>query len=78
MVLLTREIIDNGQIVYLDGMDTNEAITENEDNSYTIFINRNLSDAKRLKAIQYALKHIKEKDFEKSDVQEIESKRHAV
>ena len=48
------------------------------DNSYTIFINRNLSDAKRLKAIQHALKHIKEKDFEKSDVQEIESKRHAV
>ena len=52
---MTREIIDNGQIVYLDGMDTNEAITENEDNSYTIFINRNLSEAKRLKAIQHAL-----------------------
>ena len=75
---MTWEIIDNGQIVYLDGMDTNEAITENEDNSYTIFINRNLSEAKRLKAIQHALEHIKEKDFEKSDVQEIESKRHAV
>ena len=75
---MTREIIDNGQIVYLDDMDTNEAITENEDNSYTIFINRNLSEAKRLKAIQHALEHIKEKDFEKSDVQEIEAKRHAV
>lgn len=75
---MTREIIDNGQIVYLDDMDTSEAITENEDNSYTIFINRNLSDAKRLKAIQHALEHIKEKDFEKSDVQEIEAKRHAV
>lgn len=75
---MTREIIDNGQIVYLDDMDTNEAITENEDNSYTIFINRNLSEAKRLKAIQHALEHIKEKDFEKSDVQQIESKRHAV
>lgn len=73
---MTREIIDNGQIVYLDGMDTNEAITENEDNSYTIFINRNLSDAKRLKAILHALAHIKEKDFEKSDVQQIEAKRH--
>ena len=76
MVLLTREIIDNGQIVYLDGMEANEAITENEDNSYTIFINKNLSDAKRLKAIQHALEHIKENDFEKSDVQEIEGKRH--
>ena len=78
MVLLSREIIDNGQIVYLDGMLTNEAITENEDCTYTIFINQNLSEAKRLKAIQHALEHIKEKDFEKSDVQEIESKRHAV
>lgn len=73
---MTREIIDNGQIVYLDGMDANEAITENEDCTYTIFINKNLSDAKRLKAIKHALEHIKEKDFEKTDVQEIEAKRH--
>ena len=78
MILLTREIIDNGQIVYLDGMLTNEAITENEDCTYTIFINKNLSDAKRLEAIQHALEHIKKKDFEKDDVQEIESDRHAV
>ena len=75
---MTREIIDNGQIVYLDGMDTSEAITENEDCTYTIFINQNLSEAKRLKAIQHALEHIKEKDFEKDNVQEIESDRHAV
>ena len=78
MVLLTREIIDNGQIVYLDGMDTSEAITENEDCTYTIFINQNLSEAKRLKAIQQALEHIKEKDFEKDNVQEIEFDRHVV
>ena len=77
MVLLTREIIDNGQIVYLDGMDTSEAITENEDCTYTIFINQNLSEAKRLKAIQHALEHIRENDFEKDDVQEIEFDRHA-
>ena len=75
---MTREIIDNGQIIYLDGMDTSEAITENEDCTYTIFINQNLSEAKRLKAIQHALEHIKEKDFEKDNVQEIESDRHVV
>ena len=55
---MTREIIDNGQIVYLDGMDT--------------------SEAKRLKAIQHALEHIKENDFEKNNVQEIEFDRHAI
>lgn len=76
MVLLIREILDNCQIIYLDGMETNEAITENEDSSYTIFINNNLSMAKRLKAIRHALEHIEEKDFEKDDVQEIEYKRH--
>ena len=75
---MTREIIDNGQIVYLDGMDTSEAITENEDCTYTIFINQNLSEAKRLKAIQHALEHIKENDFEKNNVQEIEFDRHAI
>lgn len=75
---MTREIIDNGQIVYLDGMATNEAITENEDCTYTIFINKNLSDAKILEAIQHALEHIKEKDFEKDNVQEIEFDRHVV
>ena len=74
---MIREILDNCQIIYLDGMETNEAITENEDCTYTIFINNNLSMAKRLKAIQHALEHIEENDFEKDDVQEIEYKRHA-
>ena len=57
-------------------METNEAITENEDGSHTIFINNNLSMAKRLKAIQHAMEHIEENDFEKEDVQEIEYERH--
>ena len=73
---MIREILDNCQIVYLDGMETNEAVTENEDGSYTIFINNNLSMAKRLEAIQHAFEHTKENDFEKNDVQEIEYKRH--
>lgn len=74
---MIREILDDCQIIYLDGMETNEAITENEDGSHTIFINNNLSMAKRLKAIRHAMKHIKENDFEKNDVQDIEYKRHA-
>ena len=32
------------QIFYLDGMKTNEAVTENEDGSYTIFVNENLCE----------------------------------
>ena len=30
------------QIFFMDGMTVNEVITENEDNSFTIFINANL------------------------------------
>ena len=73
---MIREILDNCQIIYLDGMETNEAITENEDCTYTIFINNNLSMEKRLEAIRHALEHIEENDFGKHDVQEIEYKRH--
>lgn len=64
------------QIFFMDGMNVNEVITENEDGSYTIFVNSNLCESKRLKAISHAFKHIKERDFEKDDVQEIEANAH--
>lgn len=64
------------QIVYLDGMKTNEAVTENEDGSFTIFINDALCDLKRIKAVQHALEHIGSDDFKKGNVQEIEIAAH--
>ena len=64
------------QIFFMDGMNVNEIITENEDGSYTIFVNSNLCDSKRLKAISHAFKQIKAQDFEKDDVQEIEANAH--
>lgn len=57
-------------------MRTNEAVTENEDGSYTIFINNRLCEEKRLKSFWHAMNHIKNCDFEKEDVQEIELKAH--
>ena len=63
-------------IFFMNGMNVNEVITENEDGSYTIFVNSNLCESKRLKAISHAFKHIKERDFEKDDVQEIEANAH--
>lgn len=64
------------QIFLIDGMKTNEVVTENEDGSYTIFIKKSLCDSKRLKAIKHAIKHIKENDFGKCDVQSIELNAH--
>lgn len=64
------------QVFFMDGMTVNEAITENEDGSFTIFINSNLCDSKRLKAINHAIRHITGRDFEKADVQKIETSAH--
>lgn len=64
------------QVFFMDGMTVNEAITENEDGSFTIFINSNLCDSKRLKAINHAIRHITGRDFEKAGVQEIEASAH--
>ena len=64
------------QIVYLDGMKTNEAVTENEDGSFTIFINDALCELKRIKAVRHALEHIGSDDFKKGNVQEIEIAAH--
>ncbi|MFR5314691.1 MAG: hypothetical protein ACLTH1_01725 [Sellimonas intestinalis] len=60
------------QVYLLDGMTVNEAVTENEDGSYTIFVNKSLCESKQIKAINHALNHIKNNDFEKSNVQNIE------
>ena len=60
------------QVYLLDGMTVNEAVTENEDRSYTIFVNKSLCESKQIKAINHALNHIKNNDFEKSNVQNIE------
>lgn len=60
------------QIFFMDGMTVNEMVTENEDGSFTIFVNSSLCESKRIKAINHAINHIKSKDFEKENVQEIE------
>lgn len=64
------------QIFLMDGMSVNEMVTENEDGSFTIFVNNNLCESKRMKAINHAITHIKNRDFEKENVQEIELSAH--
>lgn len=66
----------NYQVFFIDDMTVKEAIPKNEDESFTIFINSNLCDSKRLKAIIHAIRHITGRDFEKADIQEIEASAH--
>ena len=53
-----------------------EMIVPNEDSSYTVIINARLSHEKQLEAYCHAMKHIQNNDFEKDDVQNIESNTH--
>ncbi len=45
---------------------------------YTVYIDDKLSPEGRIRAYNHALKHIQSNDFEKTDVQEIETKAHAL
>lgn len=64
------------QVFLMDNMRTNEAITENEDGTYSIFIKKELCEKKRLRSFYHALSHINGRDFEKEDVQAIEFSAH--
>jgi len=43
---------------------------------YTIYLNETLDHPHLIRALNHALKHIKENDWERSDVQSIETKAH--
>ena len=59
------------QVILMD-MTVNEVVTENEDGSYTIFINSRMNYEQQMKAYLHAMKHITGDDFQKDDVQSIE------
>lgn len=44
---------------------------------YTIYINQNLTYEQRQKAFAHALRHIQNGDFDKNDVQAIETQAHS-
>lgn len=61
------------QVIKLDmPTKTKEAVTENEDGSYTIFINAKLNQERQRTAYIHAMRHILGNDFQKDDVQSIE------
>ena len=53
-----------------------EAVSCNEDGSYTILIRDDLPREEQLRAYAHALRHIQGNDFEKDNVQEIEKDAH--
>ena len=43
---------------------------------YTIYLNAKLTQEERVKAYRHALRHVERNDWEKEDVQQIESETH--
>lgn len=54
----------------------NEAVTPCADGCFTIYINDKLTWEQRLLAYGHALHHIEAGDFDRADVQEIETRAH--
>lgn len=57
---------------------TKEMVSENADGSYTIFINIALSMEEQQKAFCHAMMHILGNDFEKYDINSIETHAHSL
>lgn len=55
---------------------TKEAVTKNEDGTYTIFIDAALSRDEQQKRFRHAMRHILSDDFSREDVQNIEVTAH--
>lgn len=70
--------MDNGIYTYLvrlPGNDINEIVLPCMD-GYTIYIDERLTREQQLKAYCHAMRHIKNADFEKTDVSKIEKEAH--
>ena len=63
--------------VYLVGLPDgiNEMVLPCAD-GFTVYINEKLDDETKLQAYQHAVQHIKENDWSKCDIQEIENNAH--
>jgi hypothetical protein len=48
------------------------------ENGYTIYLDESLDEQGRLSAYTHAIGHIANSDYEKSDVQELESRAHGI
>lgn len=59
-------------------LSVDEETTKNEDESYSIFINKNISKNAQNLAFIHALQHIQNEDFNKENVNKIEINTHNV
>ncbi len=66
------------QLINFPDSKTRETVTPNIDGSYTIFIETSLSKKGQQEAFIHAMKHILGNDFEKIDINKIETDAHSI
>lgn len=66
------------QFIQFPNKKVKESVVENEDGSYTIFIEASLSRDKQQEAFKHAMKHILGDDFTKDNVDKIEKAAHSM
>ena len=65
------------QLIQFPNKKVKESVVENEDGSYTIFIESSLSKDKQQDAFKHAMKHILGDDFTKYNIDKIEFDAHS-
>ncbi len=65
----------NVKLIDMD-VQVTEQVTLNADNSATVFLNARHTQERQYEAYLHAMEHLREKDFEKHDVDEIELDAH--
>ena len=65
------------QLIQFPNKKVKESVVENEDGSYTIFIESSLSKDKQQDAFKHAMKHILGDDFMKYNIDKIEFDAHS-
>ena len=68
----------NVQFISFPSGKVHEAVVQNEDGSFTIFLDKNSTVESQRKRFMHVVNHLTNGDFEKSNVQEIETDAHCI
>lgn len=66
----------NIQLIGFPTTKVHEAVTPNEDGSITVFIDKNMTFEAQKERFLHAIKHLRGNDFDKDNIQEIETDAH--
>lgn len=66
----------NVQLISFPTSKVHEAVTPNEDGSITIFLDKNMTFEAQKERFLHAMKHLRRNDFDRENVQDIETEAH--